>query len=83
MNSTYKFTLKEEAKVMMKFFFGTKSGRKNLERIKQKVNIFIGTKNIFKQKKFNIYINRVDIFNFLSFKIITRSLDWSWPDPEK
>jgi len=32
-------------------FIGTKSERKILERLKQKVNIFIGIKNIFNHLK--------------------------------
>jgi len=47
MNSTYEFTLKEGPKVKMKNFIGTKSWRKILEGLKQKVGIFIETKNIF------------------------------------
>jgi hypothetical protein len=47
MYSTYEFTLKEEPKVKMENFLGTKSLRKILEGLKRKVSIFIGTKNIF------------------------------------
>jgi len=47
MNSTYKFTLKDEPKVMIKFFLGIKSRIIFLERLKRKVDIFIWIKNIF------------------------------------
>jgi len=47
MNPIYEFTLKEGSKVKMENFIGTKSWRKILEGLKQKVGIFIGTKNIF------------------------------------
>ena len=47
MNSTYEFTLKEGPKVKMRNFWRTKSWRKILKGLKQKVDIFIGTKNIF------------------------------------
>jgi len=47
MNSTYEFTLKEGPKVKMKFFWGTKNWRNFLEGLKRKVDIFVGTKNIF------------------------------------
>ena len=47
MNSTYEFTLKEEPKVKMEIFWGTKSWRNFIEGLKQKVDIFIGIKNIF------------------------------------
>ena len=55
MNSTYEFTLKERPKVMIENFIETKSWRKILEGLKQKVDIFIGTKNTFNPK-----INSVD-----------------------
>jgi len=51
MNSTYEFTLKVGPKVKIENFIRTKSWRKILERLKQKVGIFIETKNIFNQKK--------------------------------
>jgi len=41
------FTLNEGPKVKMEIFWGTTSWRKILEGLKQKVGIFIGTKNIF------------------------------------
>jgi len=47
MNCTYEFTLKEGPKVKMENFIETKSWRKILEWLKRKVDIFIGTKNIF------------------------------------
>jgi len=47
-NSTYEFTLKEGPKVKMENLWGIKSWWKNLEELKEKVDIFIGTKNIFK-----------------------------------
>ena len=47
MNFTYEFTLKEELKVKMENFWGTKSWMKILEGLKQKVGVFIETKNIF------------------------------------
>jgi len=47
MYSTYEFTLKEGPKVKMENFWRTKSWRKFLEGLKQKVGIFIGAKNIF------------------------------------
>jgi len=46
MNSTCEFTLKEGPKVKMENFWGSKSWRIFLEGLKQKVDIFIGTKNI-------------------------------------
>ena len=49
-NSTYEFTLKERPKVKMENFLGTKSWRKFLEGLKRKINVFIGTKNIFNPK---------------------------------
>jgi len=39
-------------KILMKNFCETKNLIKFLERLKQKINIFIGTKNIF---NFNLY----------------------------
>ena len=50
MNSRYEFTLNEIPKVKMIFFLGTKSWRNFLEGLKQKVDIFKGTKNIFNPK---------------------------------
>jgi len=47
MNYTYEFTLKEEPKVKMKNYWGTKTWRNFLEQLKLKVDIFIKTKNIF------------------------------------
>ena len=44
MNSTYEFTLKEGLKVKMGNFLETKSWRNFLEGLKQKVDIFTGTK---------------------------------------
>ena len=52
MNSTYEFTLKEGPNVYMKKKLGTKSWRKYLEGLKRKVDIFIGTKNIFNPNKY-------------------------------
>jgi len=51
MNSTYEFTLKEGPKVKIKKNLGTKSLRNFLEGLKQKVDIFIETKKIFKPKQ--------------------------------
>jgi len=51
MNSTYEFTLKEGPKVKIENFILTKSWRKILEGLKRKVDIFIGSKNIFNPKK--------------------------------
>jgi len=59
MNSTYEFTLKEGPKVKMENFWRTKSWRKILEGLKRKVDISIGTKNIFNS---TFYV-------FLSFQI--------------
>jgi len=50
MNSTYEFTLKDEPKVKMKNFLGTKSWRNFFLGLKHKVVMFIGTKNIFNPK---------------------------------
>jgi len=47
MNSIYEFTLKEKQKMKMENFLGTKSHRNFLEGLKQKIDIFIRTKNIF------------------------------------
>jgi len=47
MNFSAIFFSKEAPKVKMKNFIGTKSWRKILEGLKQKVDIFIRTKNIF------------------------------------
>jgi len=44
--------------VMIKYFIGTKSLKKILERLKWKVSIFIGTKNIF-NPIINIRVNIV------------------------
>jgi len=50
MNSTYEFTLKEEPKIKMENFIGTKGWRNFLVRLKRKISIFIGIKNIFDHK---------------------------------
>jgi len=47
MNSTYEFILKERPKVKMEIFWTTKSWRNFVKGLKQNVDIFIGTKNIF------------------------------------
>jgi len=57
MNSTYNFTLEEVSKVVIEKFIGTESWRKILEGLKRKVNIFIGTKNIFNPNNNKIVTN--------------------------
>jgi len=47
MNSINEFTLKDGLQVNMYNFWGSKSQRNFLEGLKRKVDIFIGTKNIF------------------------------------
>ena len=58
MNSTYKFTLKDGPKVKMEKILGTESWRNFLKGLKQKIDIFIGTKNIFNPAAFqnNCYL---------------------------
>ena len=60
-NSTYEFTLKEGPKVKTENFIGTESWRKILEGLKQKVDIFIGTKNIFNPKS---NVDKTQLYNF-------------------
>ena len=62
MNSMYKFTLKEGPKLQMKKKLGTKSWRNFLEGPKWKINIFIGTKNIFKYRRLMV----IDIIDDMS-----------------
>jgi hypothetical protein len=50
MNYTYEFTLKKRLKVKMKNFGGLKVKKKILERLKRKIKIFIGIKNIVNPK---------------------------------
>jgi len=64
MNSTYEFTLKKRPKVKIENFWRTKSWRIFLEGLKQKVDIFIGTKNIFNPKFFNPHF----LFQFLKIE---------------
>jgi len=63
MNSTYKFTLKEGPKLQMKKKLGTKSWRNFLEGPKWKINIFIGTKNIFKY----VYVYVFGPYKYINF----------------
>jgi len=71
MNSTYDFTLKEGSKGKMENFLVTKSRRKFLEGLKQKVDIFIGSKNIFNTiiKNMLIYKQQLKSFTFQQFRI--------------
>ena len=62
MNYTYAFTLKEGQKMKMENFWGTKSWRNFLEGLIWKVDIFIGTKNIFNHVLFVILNRHFNIF---------------------
>jgi len=67
MNSTYEFTLKEGPKVKMEKFLRTKSWRNFLEGLKRKVDIFIGTKNIFNPNNY-LYLNELKCNIYLIIK---------------
>jgi len=67
MNSRYEFTLKEGPKVKMEKILGTESWRKNLEGLKWKVDVFMGTKIIFNPYIFEVQVACLDwlIFKFI------------------
>ena len=66
MNSTYEFTLKEGPKAKIGNFSGTKSWRIFLEGLKQKVDIFMETKNIFNPKIYKQSDSKSYMFFFSS-----------------
>ena len=87
MSSTYDFTLKEGPKMKIENFLGTKSWRKILEELKQKVDIFIWTKtyltqkNIILDKSYIYFLSHIGHFDILCYKntqvsIMFRVLHW-------
>jgi len=78
MNSTYEFTLKEGPKVKIKNFWRTKSWRNFLKGLKRKVDIFIGTKNIFNLIFFTFLIKHRYFLSLIKIKkmLLTLAHDW-------
>jgi len=71
MNSTYEFALKEGPKMKMEIFVGTKSWRNFLERLKQKVDIFIETKNILTLYSIAVLCHIIIVYGIIVNSIYT------------